>query len=101
MICPVKIAGDLSALAGGESRRRWKDGLLLEGRGGAGNEGTRSDFKSFSQEDNLVAGSGDHRDQRPIDAALASALRRVRLRRVVRPAAGQALAQASAVEASG
>ena len=39
-----EIAHEMSALAGGESRGRWKDGLILEGRGGAGNEGTGSDL---------------------------------------------------------
>jgi hypothetical protein len=62
MICPVGIADEMSALAGGESRGRWKDGLILEGRGGAGNEGTRSDLAGNCQEDYLVAGSGDYWD---------------------------------------
>ena len=48
MTCPVEIVHEMSALARGESRGRWKDGLTLEGRGGAGNEGTGSDFAGDS-----------------------------------------------------
>ena len=45
----------MCALAGGESRGRWRDGLILEGRGGAGNEGTGSDLAGDRQEDYPVA----------------------------------------------
>src|SRR5713101_4507183 len=56
MICPVVLAHEMSALAGGENRGRWRDGLILEGRGGAGHEGTGSDLAGDGQEDYLVAG---------------------------------------------
>ena len=38
---------------------------------------------SDGEADQLVAGSRDHRDQRPADAAVARALRAVRLRRAL------------------
>ena len=48
--------------------------LLLERRAGAGNESTRSNRAGHGEEDNLVAGSGYYRHQRPADAALAGTL---------------------------
>src|ERR1700719_225546 len=48
---------------------------------GAGDENTGSDFASDGQEDYVVAGGGDHRDQRAADAALAPSIRKIRLRR--------------------
>ena len=75
--------------------------LLPEGRGGAGDESTGSDLASDGEEDHLVAGGGDHRHQRPTDAALAGALRGVRLRRAVGPAAGTAKPEAGAAGAGG
>ncbi len=43
-----------------------KHGVLLEGRDGAGNEDTGSDSAGDGEEDHLVAGSRDHRHQRPV-----------------------------------
>ncbi len=68
--------------------RRWHE-VLLGSRDGAGDEDTRSDFASDGEADQLVAGSRDHRNQRPADAAVAQPVRAVRLRRVVGPAAGE------------
>src|SRR5581483_124762 len=89
MICPVDLAGDVSAFEAVRAGDHGEHGLLLEGRGGAGDEGTGSDLASHGEEDQLVAGGGDPRHQRPADAALAGALPGVRLGRAVRPAAGQ------------
>jgi len=41
---------------------------------GAGDESTGSNIAGDGEEDHLVAGSGDHRHQRPADAALTPAL---------------------------
>ena len=43
----------------------------------------RSNLASDREADQLVAGSRDHRDQRPADEAVARALRAIRLRRIV------------------
>jgi hypothetical protein len=47
---------------------------LLEGRDGAGDESTGSHFAGHGEEDHVVVRSGDHRHQRPADAALARAI---------------------------
>ena len=79
MICPVEIARDVSALRAARVGDHAKHGVLLEGRDGAGDEGTGSDFAGHGEEDHLVAGGRDHRHQRSVDAALARAAGRVRL----------------------
>src|SRR5437763_6833783 len=91
MICPVEIARDMSALRAARVGDHAEHGILLEGRDGAGNESTRRDVAGDGEENYLVASGGDPGDQRPAHAALARALRRRGLRRVVRPTAGQAL----------
>src|SRR6266550_6257114 len=96
MICPVEIASDMSALRAVRIGDHAKHGFLPEGRDGAGNESTGRDIASDGEEDHLVAGGGDPWDQRPAHAALARALRRTGLQRVVRPAAGAAVAPAGA-----
>src|SRR6266404_5898555 len=71
MICAVEIASDMSAwraVGVGEHRGH---ALLHAGRDGADDEGTGSDFAGHGEADHVVAGSGDYRDQRPADAALA------------------------------
>ena len=80
MICPVEIAGDLSALRAARAGEHAKHVLLPEGRDGAGNESTGSDFASHGEKDHVVAGGGDRRHQRPLDAAVAGTLPGVWLR---------------------
>src|SRR5664279_3167536 len=94
MICLVEIARDLSALRAARVGDHAEHGGLLEGRDGAGDESAGSDLTGDGEEDYLVAGGRDHRHQRSPDAAVAGAAGRVWLRRVVRPAAGAAVAQA-------
>ena len=77
MICPVEIAHEMSALRAARIGDHAEHGSLSEGRDGAGDESTGSDFASHGEEDHLVAGGGDNRHQRSADAALAGALRRV------------------------
>src|SRR6266576_6937470 len=96
MICPVQIARDMSALRAAKVGDHGKHGFLPEGRDGAGNESTGRDVASDGEEDHLVAGGGDPWDQRPAHAAVAGALRRTGLQRVVRPAAGAAVETAGA-----
>src|SRR5260370_2266973 len=101
MICPVQLASDMSALRAARVGDHAKHGSLPEGRDGAGNESTGRNVASDGEEDHLVAGGGDPWDQRPAHAALARALRRTGLQRVVRPAAGAAVAPAVARGARG
>src|SRR5258708_29317811 len=96
MICPVEIAHDMSALRAVRIRDHAKHGSLSEDRDGAGNEGTGRDVAGDGEEDYLVAGGGDPWDQRPAHAALARALRRRGLQRVVRPTARAAVETAGA-----
>src|ERR1039457_3691362 len=79
MICPVEIASDLSALQAARVGDHGRHGVLHAGRSGAGDEGTGSDFAGHGEEDHVVASGRDYWDQRPADAALARALRRVRV----------------------
>src|SRR4029077_11076097 len=96
MICPVEIAGDMSALRAVRVGDHAKHGLLPEGRDGAGDESTGCDVAGDGEEDHLVAGGGDPWDQRPAHAALAGALRRRGVQRVIRPEAGEAVETAGA-----
>src|SRR5258708_38054174 len=75
MICPIELADEVSALerpgkgfmpvCGDEAEHR--------GRVGAGDENTGSNVAGDGQANNVVAGSRDHRDQLPADAAVAAA----------------------------
>src|ERR1700678_904801 len=96
MICPDEIASDMSALRAARMRDHAEHGLLPEGRDGAGDESTGRDVAGDGEEDHLVAGGGDSGHQRPAHAAVAGALRRRGLQRVVRPAAWPALASPGA-----
>src|SRR5438094_1437352 len=69
MICRLEIASDLSALRAARVADHGKHGGLLEGRDGAGDESAGSDFTGDGETDHLVAGGGDRRHQRPLDAA--------------------------------
>src|SRR5215470_12177480 len=86
MICPVEIAHEMSALRAARMREHGKHGLLPEGRDGAGDESTGRHVAGDGQEDYLVAGGGDTGHQRPAYAAVAGALRRRGVQRVVGPA---------------
>ena len=55
MTCPVEIASDLSAWRAASVGDHAKHGLLLEGRGGAGNENTGSDLTGYGEEDYVVS----------------------------------------------
>ena len=81
MICPLEIASDLSALRAARVADHGKHGWLLEGRDGAGDESAGSDFTGDGETDHLVAGGGDRRHQRPLDAAVAGRLPGVWLRK--------------------
>ena len=63
MICPVRLASDLSALQAVKGGDHAQHDLVNEGRDGAGDESARSDFASYSQEDHVVAGGGDFRER--------------------------------------
>src|SRR5258708_39393050 len=67
-----------------------RHGTYGERRLGAGDENTGSHFASDGQAHHVVAGGGDHRDQRAADAALAPAIREVGLRRTVGSASRRA-----------
>src|SRR5579863_551508 len=95
MICPVEIAGELSALRAARVGDHAGHGKLLEGRDGAGDESTGSDFAGRSQEDQVVAGGGNYGHQRSADATGAGAVRRVWLPRAIRPAAWETVAEKS------
>src|SRR5271169_612919 len=94
MICPVEIAGEMSALRAVRMGDHAEHGNLSEGRDGAGDESTGCDVAGDGEEDHVVAGGGDTGDQRPAYAAMAGALRRRGLQRAAGPAAGQAVAAA-------
>src|SRR5436305_3671138 len=94
MICPVEIAGDMSALRAAKVGDHAEHGSLSEGRDGAGDESTGRNVAGDGEEDHVVAGGGDPGHQRPAHAAVAGALRGRGLQRVAGPAAGQALASA-------
>src|SRR5579864_871974 len=96
MICPVEIAGDMSALRTVRIRDHAEHGSLSEGRDGAGDESTGRDVASDGEEDHLVAGGGDPGHQRSAHAAVAGALRGGGLQRAAGPAAGQAVASPGA-----
>src|SRR5580700_9930046 len=93
MICPVELASDMSAfraVLGDHAQHE----LLHTSRHGAGDESTGNDAAGDGEEDQLVASGRDPGHQRPAYAALAGALRGVRIPRVVRPQARKAFAQA-------
>src|SRR5579862_185294 len=96
MICPVEIAGDMSALRAVRIGDHAEHGSVSEGRDGAGDESTGRDVAGDGEEDHVVAGGGDTGHQRPAHAALAGALRRRRLQRAVGSTARQAVAAAGA-----
>src|SRR5208337_5395551 len=96
MICPVEIAGDMSALRAVKIRDHAEHGSLSEGRDGAGDEGTGRDVAGDGEEDHVVAGGGDTGHQRPAHATDTGALRGRGVQRVIGPAAGQALASPGA-----
>src|SRR5437588_10384264 len=75
MICPVEIASEVSAWQAARVGEHGRHVLLHAGRDGADDESTGSDSACPGEEDHVVAGGRDHRDQRPTDAALASATR--------------------------
>ena len=83
MICPVEIASDLSAWRAARVGDHAKHCGLLKGRGGAGMKVQEVILRAMAKKITWVAGRRDYRHQRPADAALAGALGRVWLRRVV------------------
>src|SRR5436309_15087856 len=96
MICPVEIAGDMSALRAVRMGDHAEHGSLSEGRDGAGDESTGRNVAGDGEEDHVVAGGGDSGYQRPAHAAVAGALRGRGLQRVAGHAARQALASPGA-----
>src|SRR6266581_4250136 len=74
------VAHDMSAWRAARVADHGKHGGLLEGRDGAGDESAGSDFTGDGETDHLVAGGGDRRHQRPLDAAVAGTLPGVWLR---------------------
>jgi hypothetical protein len=50
----------MSALQAVKVREHARHGLLVEGRRGAGDENTGSDFAGDGEEDHVVAGGGDY-----------------------------------------
>src|SRR5579863_6815305 len=101
MICPVEIAGDMSALRAVRMGDHAEHGSLSEGRDGAGDESTGRDVAGDGEEDYVVAGGGDSGHQRPAHAADSRALRRRGLQRIAGPAAGPALAAPGALDDGG
>src|SRR5215472_14185674 len=78
-----------------------RHGELPEGGSGAGDETARSDFASLGQEDYLGAGRRDYRDPGSADATLETTLRRIRLRRAVRPSLRETQPEARAFGGGG
>jgi len=70
MICPVEIAGDMSALRAVRIRDHAEHGSLSEGRDGVGDESTGRDVAGDGEEDHVVAGGGDPGHQRSAHAAV-------------------------------
>src|SRR6266513_2811203 len=101
MICPVEIAGNMSALRAVRMGDHAQHGSLSEGRDGAGDESTGRNVAGDGEEDHVVAGGGDPGHQRPAHAAVAGTLRGRGLQRVVGQAAGQALTSPGAGGESG
>src|SRR5579862_3409803 len=66
-------------------------------RSGADDEDSRRDIEGDGQKDQLAVGCGDYRRDPADDAALARTLRGAWLRRVARPAQGQAQPKARCV----
>jgi len=52
--CPNELARDMSAFAAARVRDHARHVLLLEGRSGAGDEDTGSDFAGHGEEDHVV-----------------------------------------------
>ena len=79
MICPHELASDLSVLSG----KGWKAGPEVMNAGSAvpgsrygANDESAGDRNAGDVETNhVVAGGGDHRDQRTADAAVERAVR--------------------------
>ena len=63
MICPVEIASDLSAFQAARVGEHGRYVLLHAGRDRADDESTGSDVAGHSEEDHVVAGGRDQRDQ--------------------------------------
>ena len=87
MICPLKIANELSGLtarSGIESRRERSvnDGAIPSSGSGASNEDPGSDIASGEWTDSLAACGGDHRDLGPEYEAVAKTIRGARVRRL-------------------
>src|SRR6202041_3699791 len=101
MICPIELTSDMSALRAVKVGDHAKHGFLHEGRDGAGDESTGSDFAGSSEEDHVVAGGGDHWHQRSADAALAGALRGVWSSGIIRSTAGRGFAAAGGTDGVG
>src|ERR1700761_6579516 len=83
MICPVEIAGDMSALRAVRMGDHAEHGSLSEGRDGADDESTGRDVAGDGEEDHVVAGGGDPGHQRSAYAALARAICRRGLQRLL------------------
>ena len=77
MMCPVKLASEVSALSGKLSSSMTGCGheAAKRSRSGAGDETTGRHVAGDGQADHLVSGGGDPWDQLPADAALEDTLR--------------------------
>ena len=77
MMCPVKLANEVSGLSGTVSSSMTRCGheATERSRSGAGDETTGCNVEGDGQADHLVSGSADPGHQLPVDAALEDALR--------------------------
>jgi len=76
MMCPVKLANEMSGLSGAvrSSMTRCGHEATERSRSGAGDETTGRHVAGHGQADQLVSGSGDPGHQLPADAALEDTL---------------------------
>ena len=75
MMCPVKLANEMSGLSGTVNRGMTGYGHEADerSRSGAGDETTGRHVAGDGEADHLVSGGGDPRHQLPADAALEDA----------------------------
>jgi hypothetical protein len=76
MMCPVKLASEVSALSGEVRGSMTQCGheVSERSRSGAGDETPRRDVTSDGQEDYVLSGGPRSQDQLPADAALEDAI---------------------------
>src|SRR5690349_5903862 len=102
MICPVKLANEMSGLSGAliSGMTRCGHEATERSRSGAGDETTGRYVAGDGQTDHLVSGGRDPRHQLPADAALEDSFSVGRLRRIVRSPSWYSFTETGALENS-